>query len=146
MTVAEVLTVRHRLPPWVAPVAVGGVAIAGCLALAVVDPETRAQYSPGCPFRTVTGLDCPSCGATRAVHALVQGQPLLALEHHALLVLALPLLLLGWVSWLRAGLGRRPPLQATRRAGLLIAGSLTAFWVLRNLPFAPLAWLGSGAG
>lgn len=146
MPVTEACTARRRPPTWAGPVATGGLALAGCLVLAVVDPETRAQFSPVCPFRQVTGLDCPSCGATRAAHALLRGQPLLALDHHALLVLALPVLLLGWTAWLRAGLGRRAPLRVTRRAGLLIAGSLTTFWVLRNLPLAPMSWLGSGAG
>lgn len=145
MTVTDVLAARHRLPPWAAPVAVGVLAIAGCAALAVVDPATRARVSPGCPFRSATGLDCPSCGATRALHALVQGQPGLALEHHALLVLVLPVVLVGWVTWLRAGLGRRPPVVASRRLGLTVAALLIGFWVVRNLPWAPLTWLGSGA-
>lgn len=141
----RILHVQDRLPPWAAPVVVAGLALLACLALAVIDPATRARYSPGCAFRAVTGLDCPACGATRAVHALVQGEPWTAMDHHVLLVLALPAVLLGWVTWLRAGLGRRPPPAASRGLGLGIASVLALFWLVRNLPWAPLTWLGSGA-
>ncbi|MCX7895485.1 MAG: DUF2752 domain-containing protein [Thermoanaerobaculum sp.] len=33
-----------------------------------------AELMPPCPFRTFTGLPCPSCGSTRAALALSQGQ------------------------------------------------------------------------
>ena len=49
---------------------------AGCIAvLAVVwafDPST-AGFFPRCPMFALTGLQCPGCGTTRALHALLHG-------------------------------------------------------------------------
>ena len=45
------------------------------LGLAVVyknDPSKTALYPP-CPFNYLTGLQCPGCGGTRALHALLHG-------------------------------------------------------------------------
>lgn len=37
------------------------------------DPVTAGFY-PACPFLTLTGFQCPGCGTTRALHALLHGQ------------------------------------------------------------------------
>ncbi|MEX2324111.1 MAG: DUF2752 domain-containing protein [Nitriliruptoraceae bacterium] len=133
-----------RQPAWIRPVAVAGVALVGCATLALVDQQRYAGLSPGCPFRLVTGWDCPGCGATRAVAALTQGQVLHAVDHNALLVVLLPLLAWAWVGWLRVSLGQRetgavlPPSAAFGLAGLLVV-----FSVVRNI--AMFDWLGSSA-
>lgn len=146
---------RHRSPvaaaaglhPTAAPLAVAGLAVAVCTVLAVVDPEDRTLWTPRCPFRAATGLDCPGCGGTRALTALFRGDPLLAVSHNLLTVLLLPLLVWGWTGWLRHRAGRRTtrPDIPTWAAWTLAIG-VPAFMLLRNLPWAPLAWLGSGAG
>lgn len=38
--------------------------------LYVYDPTT-ISFSYQCPFKKLTGLDCPGCGGQRAVHALL---------------------------------------------------------------------------
>jgi hypothetical protein len=139
--------VGHRVPPWAAPVAVGVVAVAVCVVLALVDPEDRAGWSPRCPFRLATGLDCPGCGGTRALTALLGEQPGTAADHNVATLLLLPVLAYGWVGWLahRLGLRRTRPELPTWSAWL-IAGGLAVFVVARNLPWEPLRWLGSGIG
>lgn len=134
-----------QLPVWAGPVVVGAVALAGCVTIALLDPQTRGQLTPACPFKAATGWDCPGCGSTRALHALTQGDPLLAADHNLLVVLLLPVLAWAWVAWLRFRLVHRsvaPTLAPGTTFGLVAV--LVAFWVLRNLPFAPWAWLGSG--
>lgn len=139
-------TVGH-LPRWFAPVAVGIGVVVATVALGVIDPEARAHILPGCPFRRLTGLDCPGCGGTRAVYALTQGELLQALDHNVLTVLLLPVLLVAWVAWLRFRLGRRPtPLTLPPAASYSIAVAFLVFWVVRNLPWFPFTWLGSGIG
>lgn len=60
------------------------------------DPE-RGGFL-GCPFRTMTGLLCPGCGSQRALHQLMHGHLGKAFDHNALLVVAIPALLLQW-AW-----------------------------------------------
>lgn len=129
-----------------APVAVGALAVAVCVVLAVVDPEDRTLWTPRCPFRAATGLDCPGCGGTRALTALVRGDPLRALDHNLLTVVLLPVLAWGWVGWLRYRAGRRAtrPDLPTWAAWSLAIG-VSAFMLLRNLPWAPFSWLASSA-
>lgn len=50
---------------------------------------------PACAFRQVTGVPCPSCGATRAGLALAQGNLMTALSYNPLFVLGLGVLF-GW--------------------------------------------------
>lgn len=133
---------RGRWPGWLAPAAVAGVALAGAAVLAAADPSQIAALGPGCPFRVITGLDCPGCGGTRAATALLNGQPLRALDHNPLTVALMPVLTWGWWRWLgfRLGRGSRPTLPPALTMGLAV--TLVAFWVLRNVP--ALAFLGSG--
>jgi hypothetical protein len=50
---------------------------------------------PACIFRQITGVPCPSCGATRAGLALAQGDLLVALSYNPLAVISLGILF-GW--------------------------------------------------
>lgn len=144
MDVRELRAPVSRLPTWAGPVAVGAVALCGCVALAVVDPELRTRIYPGCPFRLATGLDCPGCGGTRAMLALFQGDVLLALDHNVVTVLLLPVLVWAWARWLLARLGRgEGPVVLAPAVSMGLAVTLTVFMVLRNLPWAPFAWLAS---
>ncbi len=126
------------------PLAVAGAAVALAALLAVVDPGQPGHY-PLCPFRAVTGLDCPGCGTLRAVHELATGHPLAALDQNALAVLFLPVLLLAWVGWLRRswrGAARPAPHPPFVPVAVLVVVLL--WWVVRNLPGVP--FLGSGLG
>jgi hypothetical protein len=50
---------------------------------------------PLCPFRIVTGRDCPLCGLTRSTHELSRGRIRAALEFNPIA----PLLWLGGLVW-----------------------------------------------
>jgi Protein of unknown function (DUF2752) len=45
----------------------------GAVILYRFDPVT-AGFFPPCMFRTLTGLECPGCGTTRALHQLLHGE------------------------------------------------------------------------
>jgi hypothetical protein len=114
--------------------------MAGAAVLGVVSPELPGHYPP-CPFQAVTGLFCPGCGGLRAVHALVHGDVVTAVQRNVLVVVLLPCVVLAWVAWIRRRLHDPMavwyPSAAASRA-LLVA--LVGFGVLRNLPgFAFLA-------
>lgn len=139
---------------------------AGAALVAVVDPGVPGHY-PACPILAATGWYCPGCGGLRAVHALAHGDVAQALDRNALIVLALPVVLLAYLHWLRtlragrneraehperaeraetafvAGIGTGTSFAGTSRA-LWISGTVAAgclvFALLRNLPaFAVLA-------
>ena len=99
-------------------------------------PPGLYAFYPRCPVRQYLHLDCPGCGATRALAALLQGHLAEALHWNALLILLLPLLLAfgllcGYRAW-TADIYRWPvaPPWALRLCLALVA----VFTVLRNLP------------
>ncbi len=46
-------------------------AVAGSAVVYMADPAS--VWLPKCPFHAITGLDCPTCGSTRALHAMLHG-------------------------------------------------------------------------
>jgi hypothetical protein len=137
---ATTFAARSKAAPYLA----GGLVLGGCVALAVVDPTHGPTL---CPFKAVTGLDCPGCGGTRAAHQLFTGHLGAAVDFNVLAVLAFPFILWGLFVSLMAMLGgprwRGVSLSPawTRVAAVVVL----AFWVLRNLPLAPVNWLGTGS-
>ena len=118
--------------------------LAGCLVLRVVDPSGGPTI---CPFKAWTGLDCPGCGATRAAYQLLNGHVLAAMDLNVVFVLAVPLILWWLGTWLVAALGG-PTLPGLRPSPMVLRVAvvvLVVFGIVRNLPVAPLSWLGTGA-
>ena len=66
-------------------------AIAALAFLYSHDPSAHTFY-PRCIFHVLTGLQCPGCGATRALYQMLHGNILAALRFNALFVLASPAL------------------------------------------------------
>lgn len=61
-------------------------------------------WAPKCPFKVVTGLQCPGCGLQRALHALLQGKVLEAIHYNYFLLFGAPYLsLFGVRALLPAG-------------------------------------------
>lgn len=117
------------------------------LTLAVVyykyDPEMYSFF-PECPFHKYLGLDCPGCGSQRAVHALLHGDVLQALNYNALLVFSLPFLLIHFLLKIAGFITRRNLVwniwykPATPKVIFVV---VILFWIGRNIPTAPFTYL-----
>ncbi len=105
-----------------------------------MDPNQPGHY-PLCPLLAVTGLYCPGCGSLRAVHDLLHADVAGAVARNPLAVLAVPMLILAWVTWGRRLAGRPAPHPSNLppSAVWLLLVVVLAFGVLRNLP--GMTWL-----
>jgi len=97
------------------------------------------QWFPKCPFRLLTGWQCPGCGSTRALYQLLHLHPLAAFKLNPLMVLTLPFIVYGFLGLTTSALlgkpQRRlfiPPVYLWTWLALLIF-----FWVFRNTPWYP---------
>ena len=128
------------------PLAIGAAALAVAGAVQLVFDPFRTHI-PLCLLNHLTGLECPGCGAIRAVHALLAGDPLLALRNNVLITLAVPLVGTGLVVWaVRRARGEITDLMPSRTVLLVLVGIAVLFAVLRNLPMfwflAPISYAG----
>jgi hypothetical protein len=96
--------------------------------LFAIDPTTL-RFGPPCMLYASTGLYCPGCGSTRALHQLSHGHLAAAIRFNPLAVVALPLLALLVV--------RPQPRWLTARSIWMLLIVVVAFGVLRNLPWYP---------
>lgn len=116
--------IRRPRPAVLAGVGVAGVA--GAIGLYFVNPNTT--HIPLCPLHSLTGLNCPLCGGTRAAYALLHGEFGTALHDNGFAVIGLPLLLLFWLHARRTG----APVLPRWLFWTVVATGLI-FGVLRNL-------------
>ncbi len=120
-------------------------ALAKLLGFAAVGAAVAAGYlifdwGLPCPLLTVTGIQCPFCGSTRAVGALLAGDLAAAWQFNALLVLAIPLLAACALVWIVEALGGpavRPPVawrpMTQTRVYWIVSVVCVVFMVVRNL-------------
>jgi hypothetical protein len=131
----------------VAAAGAGWIGVAGVLA------RSSGSVPIGCPFKTLTGLDCPGCGSTRSLGALTRFDLGAALDHNVLVPFALVFVVASFVAWTRAVWRRPDPAAADarfgatdliRHPGLIAAVGVVflAFAVVRNLELG--SWLASG--
>jgi hypothetical protein len=123
-----------------ARLALVGLALPALLTVAVVDPNEPGHY-PQCPFKLLTGLDCPGCGSLRALHDLSHGDLLGALDHNAVLGMALPIVLVSAALWVMGRQGLH--MLRHRYAGWVVLAVAVGWGVLRNVPYPPLEVLAS---
>jgi hypothetical protein len=134
-----VRTVRaHEVAARVAAALWAGCIVGGLAIGAIGSASWRdavLEHSPTCPFRAVTGIDCPFCGMTRATVALGAGQWHAALGFHPLA----PIVLAGTLALMTViVIGRSDVLMRGRRL-FMILGAIAAIWILR----LAIPWLAS---
>ena len=121
---------------------VSAVGVAGAVLLYFVEPTTAPLF-PMCPFHALTGLHCPGCGTSRALHQLLHGDIVAALDFNVLSTLFVPVIAWTWISHGLQTMGHRPlPSIQWRPAALwTLLAVVVLFWIARNLPFYPLTVL-----
>jgi len=111
-----------------------GALLTGALGyVGLVDPHDTNSAYPLCPFKWLTGWNCPFCGGLRMTHDLLHGNLAASINDNVFLLLGIPML----ASWMlirrRQGRGALPmPAMVT------ITVAAVAWTVLRNLPGFPL--------
>jgi Protein of unknown function (DUF2752) len=107
-------------------------------AMLIVFPPARVGFYPVCPIFKYLHIQCPGCGATRALAALLRGQLAEAMRLNALFLVLFPCALAGAAECyrraVRAGEFRWPRMPTAAVYGVIAAAVI--FMVARNL----LAW------
>jgi hypothetical protein len=121
---------------------------AGGIYLLVRNPPSAYPWLPSCVFHRVTGLYCPGCGSTRALHHLVHGRIGEALRFNPLMVLSIPFLSYLWLREHVLPLLGRPSggLARSTRMGWIVFAIVVSYWALRNVPVFPFTLLAPGGG
>lgn len=98
-------------------------------------PPTQSSFYPACPVHELLHIECPGCGATRALAALLRGRLVEAMRLNALFVLLLPVGLGGAAECYRRavweGEFRWPVMPARAMYATLVAAAV--FTVVRNV-------------
>jgi hypothetical protein len=111
-----------------------GALLAGAVGyVGLVDPHRPDSVYPMCPFRLLTGWNCPACGGLRMVHDVLHGDLAAAITDNVFLLVGIPMLA-GWFLLRRRSEKSSLPLPVV--ATVLVA--LLAWTVVRNLPGFPL--------
>jgi len=111
----------------------GALAIGALTYIGLVDPHRSGTVFPACPFKVLTGWNCPGCGGLRMTHDLLHGDLSAAVVDNVFLMIGLPLLAI-WAVWRR----RRGQQVFTPAVLVVIAIAALSWTVLRNLPGFPL--------
>ena len=103
------------------------------------NPSNNSLFLP-CPFKLISGYNCPGCGSQRAIHQLLHGNLISAFKLNPLMVVSLPLIFYG--------LGTRAYnyiFESSHRVKIFYSNLFiysyfsiaVIYWVLRNLSFYP---------
>ena len=123
----------HRRSRLYTGLAAGALGLGALAYVGLGNPHQHGSLFPPCPFKLLTGWNCPGCGGLRMTHDLLHGDVSAAVVDNVYLLIGLPLLAV-WSFW-RARRGR--PVLSPVLLVMLIA-TATAWTVVRNLPGFPL--------
>ena len=117
----------------ISSLAIAIVAAAGVWVLYTFPPAAYGFY-PRCPFFLLTGLQCPGCGSTRALHQLLHGRIEEAFRFNPMLFLLIAVALCAVPSVLR---GRHPQFLLKPWFAWTAFFVLSGYWIVRNTPLWP---------
>ena len=111
-----------------------GAVLTGALAyIGLGDPHSPHFMFPLCPFKAVTGWNCPACGGLRMTHDLLHGDFGAAVVDNVFLLVGLPML----AVWLLVRWRRGQSLMPKPAFAVVVVAAIT-WTVVRNLPGFPL--------
>jgi len=113
---------------------------AGSLFLFLFNPSNPAnQFFPKCPFRLITGLQCPGCGTTRACYQLLHLHPVAAFKLNPLTMMTLPFLIYGLAGFTKSAISGQPQRRVFIPTFYLWTWivAIIFFWIFRNTPWYP---------
>lgn len=126
-----------RVQMWWWGVPLAAIALLGIYLLRTYDPNVAGNPFLPCLFHRMTGLYCPGCGLTRAMHALVHFDLPRAIRMNAFFILSAPIFfLLTWRMY-------RPLPASLEKLAKPLANpwpwvfAVPLFAVIRNLPWYP---------
>lgn len=114
----------------ISSVAVAAVLLAAGAWILFTFPPTVYSFYPKCAFRSMTGLECPGCGTTRALHHLLHGRVGEAFRLNPMLFAIAITAACALPSFLR---GETPRFLMTRWFGWGSVTAVTGWWIVRNL-------------
>ncbi|MGC4129323.1 MAG: DUF2752 domain-containing protein [Bergeyella sp.] len=89
-----------------------------------------------CPFKTITGYDCPGCGSQHAIHELLHLNIGKAFRYNPLLVVMIPYFLLFMVFQIKSVKNRFPKINKLlfgQNAVMILFIIILLFFIFRNL-------------
>jgi hypothetical protein len=98
------------------------------------NPATSKLFPP-CPFYTITGFYCPGCGSQRALHNILNMDPVSAVKNNFLVIPALLVIIYNLICEII-----KPEQQNIlyhKSAPWLVLCIINIFWVFRNIPAWP---------
>jgi hypothetical protein len=116
--------------------------VAGVSILATLPPTNQSWY-PRCQLHNLTGLHCPGCGTTRAIHAALNGRFVQSLAYNTLAWIVLPIVGIALVRSLWIWYRDTPlkPYTGSPVWPWVLGAILILYGVLRNLPWYPFTLL-----
>jgi Protein of unknown function (DUF2752) len=109
-------------------------AVGGALAyVGLRDPHAPGFGFPPCPFRLLTGWNCPACGGIRMTHDVLNGDFAAAIVDNVFLLVGLPMLALWLLVRWRTGRRLMP-----KSAVVTVIIAVIGWTVIRNWPGFPL--------
>lgn len=107
--------------------------VAAFAVYAAFDPA-GSVFFPKCPFKMLTGLQCPGCGTQRALHELLHLHVGEAVRYNAMLAMAVPFVAVYLAaSALQSRLPRLYACLHSAPAVWTVFAVVVSWWVLRNL-------------
>ena len=101
-----------------------------------IDPTT-STFAPKCPFRLLTGFDCPACGIQRFAHHLLNGEWGVAIRYNYFIVISLPYFIAVAITTFFKGKRVEAVCQYVQHpyVVLLVLALMILWWIVRNIPY-----------